>query len=198
MAAPRYSTFAAGVRKWIAAITASAGVGDAEKIVATNTSGILDPTLVNAKNTSAGAGDVNKIPMLDASGRLDTSFMPVGIGADTKIVVTTEALAAGDLVNIWNSTGAKARKADATVEGKEAVGFVLSAVGNGGDATVYFEGQITGLSGMTPGARQYLSTSAGLRTETAPSAAGNVIQFVGIALDATTLAFEPEDATTIV
>ena len=49
-----------------------------------------------------------------------------GGGADTGTVTTSEALAAGDLVNIWNSSGAKARKADATTAGKEAHGFVLA------------------------------------------------------------------------
>ena len=79
--------------------------------------------------TSAGAGDAGKIPALDATGKLDNSLMPVGIGADSKILPASENLAAGDLVNVWNDSGtAKARKADATIAGKEANGFVLSAV----------------------------------------------------------------------
>ena len=82
--------------------------------------------------TSAGAGDAGKIPALDATGKLDNSLMPVGIGADSKILPASENLAAGDLVNVWNDSGtAKARKADATVAGKEANGFVLAAVTSG-------------------------------------------------------------------
>jgi hypothetical protein len=79
-------------------------------------------TEVAASQTSAGAGDAGKIPALDAAGKLDTTFMPTGVGADTASITTSEALAAGDLVNIHNSTGAKARKADASVSGKEAHG----------------------------------------------------------------------------
>lgn len=142
-----------------------------------------------AITTSAGAGDVGKIPHLDSSGRLDNSFMPTGIGADTVAVATSETLAAGDLVNIWNSTGAKVRKADATTSGKEAHGFVISAFTHPTTATVYFEGNNAQVTGLTPGA-QYLSTTPGLATVTAPSGSGNVVQRVGYATAATNLNFQ--------
>ena len=54
---------------------------------------------------SAGAADAGKIPALDANGRIDQSMMPVGIGADTKLIVTSEALTAGDFVNIYDVSG---------------------------------------------------------------------------------------------
>lgn len=139
--------------------------------------------------TSAGAGDSGKIPGLDAGGKLDSSVMPTGIGADTAAVTTSEALAAGDLVNIWNSTGAKARKADASTAGKEAHGFVIAAFGSGASATVYFEGTNNQVTGLTPGP-QFLSTTPGVATDTAPSGAGNVVQRVGVASSATALNFE--------
>jgi hypothetical protein len=139
--------------------------------------------------TSAGAGDAGKIPAVDSTGKLDNSFMPTGIGPDTAVITASEALAAGDLVNVWNSTGAKVRKADATVAGKEAHGFVLAAVLNGAAATVYFEGSNTGVTGLTPG-KQFLSTSAGLATTTAPSGSGNVVQIVGFATAAAVLNFQ--------
>jgi hypothetical protein len=154
-----------------------------------NNAGTL--TEVASVQTSAGAGDAAKIPALDSSGRLDTSMMPVGIAADTAAITTSEALAAGDLVNIWNSTGAKARKADATAAGKEAHGFVLSSFGSGVAATVYFEGTISGLTGLTPG-NQFLSTTPGGATATAPSAAGNVVQRVGFAISTTALNFQSQ------
>lgn len=142
-----------------------------------------------AITTSAGAGDSGKIPGLDAAGRLDSSFMPVGIAADTASITASEALAAGDLVNIWNSTGAKVRKADATTAGKEAHGFVLAAVSSSATATVYFEGTDTGVSGLTAGV-QYLSTTAGTSSSTPPSGSGNVVQRVGFATAATALNFQ--------
>ena len=148
--------------------------------------------------TSAGAGDAGKIPALDATGKLDNSLMPVGIGADSKILPASENLAAGDKVNIWNDGGtAKARKADATVAGKEANGFVLAAVTSGANATVYFDGTNTQLSGLTPGAVYYLATTAGGVTTTPPSGSGNVVQRVGRALSATELTFEPGEPVTL-
>lgn len=142
--------------------------------------------------SSAGAGDAGKIPALDGTGRIDSTMMPVGTDIAVATVTASENLAAGDFVNIHNSTGAKARKADATTSGKEAHGFVLSAVTSGNPGTVYFEGANTGVTGLTPGP-QFLSTSAGLSTGTAPSASGNMVQRVGIATSATAVQFEASD-----
>lgn len=139
--------------------------------------------------TSTGVTEAGKIVALDANGKLDNTLMPTGIGADTKILTASEALAAGDFVNIHNSTGAKVRKADATTVGKEAHGFVLAAVSNGASATVYFEGTNNQVSGATPGV-VFLSTTAGGFTSTAPSTTGNVTQKIGIAISATEINFE--------
>jgi hypothetical protein len=97
------------------------------------------PTDANANAASAGAADAGKLVKLDAGGKIDPTQMPAGIGAETRVMVASEALAAGDLVNIHSSSGAKVRKADATSAGKEAHGFVLGAVANGANATVYPE-----------------------------------------------------------
>lgn len=172
-----------------ATVSTSAGAGDVDKIPSLNASGVLDLTIVNGTTTSAGAGDADKVVALDASGRIDSTMMPTGIGADTASITTSEALAAGDLVNIHNSTGAKVRKADATTSGKEAHGFVLAAFGSGVAATVYFEGTNTSVTGLTPGV-QFLATTAGGAVAAAPAAAGNVVQRVGIAISATALNFE--------
>lgn len=143
-----------------------------------------------AITTSAGAGDSGKIPALDSSGRLDNSVMPTGIGADTATITASEALAAGDLVNVWNSTGAKVRKADASTAGKEAHGFVLAAVSNGAAATVYFEGTDTQVTGLTPGVQFLSAATPGAATATAPSGTGQVVQRVGFATAATALNFQ--------
>lgn len=193
MAAPRFLANIAGRIKMIATIATSAGAADAEKVPSTNASGVLDPTLLNAATTGN-----SKVLMTKPDGTLDPSVMPVGIGADTFTVVASEALAAGDFVNIWDDGGtAKVRKADATTEGKEAIGFVLEAVSAAGNALVYMEGKNTQLAGMTPGTRQYLATTPGGRTATAPSAVGNVVQPLGDALNATTLAFEKQEPVTV-
>lgn len=189
MATSKFIKNNAGVLTEESALVTSAGAGDSGKIPALNASGVLDSTIVNSKTTSAGAGDSGKVVALDGSGRIDSTMMPVGIGADTQTVTTSEAIASGDLVNIWDSTGAKCRKADAAVAGKEAHGFVLVGVGSGASATVFFEGSNTAMAGLTPGP-QFLSTTAGTTTATAPSGSGNVVQRVGFAVSATTMNFQ--------
>jgi hypothetical protein len=149
-----------------------------------------------AITTSAGAGDAGKIPGLDSAGKLDQSMMPTGIGPDTASITASEALAAGDYVNVWNSTGAKVRKADATVAGKEAHGFVLAAVSNGAQATVYFEGTNTSVTGQTAGV-VYLSTTAGVGTNAAPTGSGNVVQRIGMATSATAVNFQSQPPVTL-
>ena len=82
-------------------------------------------------------------------------------------------------------------KADANAVAKAAVGFVLASVANAATGTVYFEGSITGLTGLTPGATYFLSGAAtGAITTTIPTAAGSIVQQVGVATSATTLTFE--------
>lgn len=194
MAAPKILWYVAGRIKQLATIAASAGAGDADKIPATNASGVLAPSLLNAAETGN-----SKVLMTKSDGTIDSSVMPAGFGAATASIVASEALAANDLVNVWDDGGTpKVRKADATTEGKEAHGFVLAAVSSSASATVYFDDRITGLTSKTPGARQYLSTTPGLMVETAPSAAGNVVQCVGKAYSTTAVDFEPQEPITLV
>lgn len=156
-----------------------------------NANGVL--TEVSTIQTSAGAGDAGKIPSLDSTGRWDPSMMPVGIVAATAVVTASEALSAGDFVNIWNSAGAfRVRKADASTSGKEAHGFVLAAVANAGSATVFFPGEEnTQVTGATPGPVYLSDTTPGGFTSTAPTTTGHVVQRLGVAVAATEIIFEP-------
>lgn len=176
-----------GVLTEEAALLTSAGSGDANRLPALNASGVLDASIVNSTITSAGAGDSGKLPALDGAGKLDITTMPAGIGAPTAAITTSEALAAGDFVNIWTSTGTKARKADATTSGKRAHGFVLASVLSGGSATVYFAGANTAVTGQTVG-DVFLTTTAGL-AGAAPSGSGNLVQNLGVAISATNIEF---------
>ena len=140
--------------------------------------------------TSAGAANAGDLVSLDETGRIHNSMLPVGIGADTATITASEALAAGNWVNVWNDAGAfRVRKADATTAGKEVHGFVLSAVASGNPATVYFEGTNTQVAGQTPGP-VYMQTTAGAGGATIPSASGNVVQQIGVAVSATAVNFE--------
>ena len=167
----------------------ASAASSANKVVKQTAGGIIDPTVVNATITSAGAGSSGKIVQLDGAGRIDSTVLPVGVGADTTIMVASEALAAGAFVNVFSSTGAKVRNADATVAGKHAMGFVLSAVASAANATVYFEGTNTAVTGQTPG-DVFLSTTAGIAVATSPSGAGTISQNIGIAISATAINFQ--------
>lgn len=142
---------------------------------------------------SNGATDDGKIVALGTDGRIDNSVLPVGVGVETKSITASENLNAGNLVNIWNSAGQfRVRKADATSQGKEANGFVLSSVSSGAVAQVYLEGTITGLTSLLPG-RYYLSTTPGEITQTPPSNSNNVVQYVGNSVSTSELTFEATD-----
>lgn len=178
----------AGQLAEVASISTSAGAADAGKLIATNASGQVDGSFLNTTVTSSPS----KLLMTGADGRIDPTVLPTGVGADTAAIVASEALAAGDLVNVWNNSGtANVRKADASTAGKEAHGFVLSAVASGSTATVYFEGTNTQMTGLTPG-RQYLSTTPGKCSATAPTGSGQVVQVVGFAISATAMNFQCE------
>jgi hypothetical protein len=148
-------------------------------------SGII--TEVTAVESSAGSGDEGKIVALNASGLIDPTMLPAS-GSTT--FTSSEAIAAGALVNIWNSTGVKVRNADNAAIGKQAHGYAPSAITSGATGTIVLgEGIITGLSGLTVGVQQFLG-SAGAVTATPPTASASIVQPVGVAISASSLSFD--------
>lgn len=182
----------AGVLTENTALTTSAGAGDSQKIPALNASGVLDSTITNGKIVSGGAGDSGKLVMLDASGKIDVTVLPTAaISADTAVITTSEALLAGDLVNVYNTAGtANVRKADASTAGKEAHGFVLAPFGSGVSATVYFEGSNNQVTGQTPGLAYLSATTPGKTSATPATGTGKIVQVVGFVTSATNINFQ--------
>lgn len=195
----KYLKQVSGVLTEVATVSVSAGAADVDKIASLNASGVFPLSITNGVAASAGSGDAGKVAALDGTGRLDTTMMPVGIGADTATVQASETIAAGDYVNIHNVSGAvRVRKADAS-NGRRAHGFTLAGITSGASGTVYFEGQNTQVSSLTPGATQFLSGSAaGAGTETAPTTTGWILQVVGNAIGTTAVNFEPAPPITLV
>ena len=150
-----------------------------------------------AAATNGGESDANRIPQLDTNGRLKEAMLPTGIGAEVKILEASEALSAGNFVNIWDDAGTlKARKADASAD-KPAHGYVLAAVNEAESATVFCDGINDQLSGLTGGPRMFLSAATpGAATGTPPAGSGDIVQVLGTRLSAPELAFVP-DMTTI-
>lgn len=110
-------------------------------------------------------------------------------------IVSTEALAAGDFINTFLSAGEqRIRRALASDPARGADGFVTAAVASGASGTVKREGTNSLLSGLTIGARYYLSaTQAGKATTTVPTTDGHLLQLLGKAVSATQIAFVPDD-----
>ncbi|MBC7426717.1 MAG: hypothetical protein H7321_09300 [Bacteroidia bacterium] len=140
---------------------------------------------------AAVVATADSIVATDATGRIDVSFLPVGVGAEVFTAVASEALLAGDFVNVYSNAGVlNARKADATTNTKPANGFVLANVASAGVATVYIIGQLnSAIAGLTVGSEYFLSTTPGTITVTSPSATGNISQFIGRADKVTEIPF---------
>lgn len=144
--------------------------------------------------TSTGISEAGDVVALDSTGKLDESLMPVGVGAEVKVLPASGSLTAGDFVNIFDDAGTlKARKAIADAPGKEAHGFVESDFVDTENATVFCVGINDQLSSLTGGPRMYLSaTSAGDATGTAPTGTGQVVQMIGWRLSETEISFQPQ------
>ncbi len=162
----------------------------------TSAAGVL--TEVAATQTSAGAGSAGLIPALDANGLLAATMMPAGVAADTMSLVSSDNLAAGDLVNVWNNSGVPtARKADGSTSGKEATGFVIAATTSPATAVVYLSGINSNASGLTAGAVFLSDSTAGKASNTCGSGTGHTAQRVGTALSVTQFQFQPGPAITL-
>lgn len=149
-----------------------------------------------ATDSSAGVANAGDVVALDGSGKIPLNMMPVGVGAATKSIVASEAITAPALVSIWNDAGtAKIRKADAATN-KPANGFILASVASAASAAVYFEGEVTGMSGLTAGKVWLSATVPGATQATIPTTAGHIAQPVGWATSATTIDFESAEAIT--
>jgi len=111
-----------------------------------------------------------------------------GVPSNVDITVTAgENLAARDCVYLARNgsagkTAGQAYKTDADTVAQSTgafwFGFVTAGFTTGNSGTVRIVGSLGGFVGLTPGAPQYISATAGLLTETAPANA----QMVGMAL----------------
>lgn len=167
MAVPRYLNLVAGILKQIVAVETGPASAPTEQIVSTDSSGLISPTL-----------------------------LPGGLGGVT--IIASEALAAGDFVNVFNAAGtANARKADGSVAGKNANGYVLASVLITANATVYTQGVNTAVTGATPGEIYLSDATPGGFTSTPPSTAAHIVQRIGTAVSATAIAFQPYAPVTL-
>lgn len=156
---------------------------------------------VEAIASSIGAGDANKIVRTHDNGRLHQSLMPVGVGVNVTLATASEALNAGDWVNLYvNGATKSVRKADAS-NNRPANGFVLDVVANAAQATVFEQGENTALNGLDAQIGQSMRLSAttpGVGTFASPALTnGHIIQSLGFVTSATSVLFEYDDPTYI-
>lgn len=157
-----------------------------------------DAGQISEKAAATSGPATEEVVATGSDGLISASLMPVGSGPDLVNLVSFENLTAGDFISIFLDGGvAKARKADASDAAKKADGFVLTAVTAPATIDVHLEGRNTSQSGMTIGAVQFLSTTPGAVTQTAPTTANNIIQIVGRAITATLLTTENLSGVTI-
>jgi hypothetical protein len=102
--------------------------------------------------TGGTAAQAGKIVATDGTGRLDASIMPVGVAPDVYVGIASETLSATSPFVYIKSDGQVANASGAS-GGNPAIGFVLAGSAAAAQATVYFEGRVTGLTGLTVGAR---------------------------------------------
>lgn len=144
-------------------------------------------TEIEGTVTSTGVSEAGKIVALDSNGKLDSTLLPTGVGAETVSVLASENLAAGDFVNTYNNAGTlNVRKADAD-NNRAATGFVLANVTSGNNATVYLAGINNQLSSLTPGAKYFLGTTAGAVSTDGPTTSNALWQALGKAISDTAI-----------
>jgi hypothetical protein len=164
------------------------GTNDGDYLSINLTTGQKERT--RAIQTSAGAADANKIPRLNSLGQVDETMLP---NQEVYEKQASEALAAGAIVHV-RSDG-QIENADATTSGKEAMGFVKTAIGATSTGKYYGEGIVGGFVGLTQGAKYFLSkTAGGITNDVSSFTDGNVVQEVGRAISQTELQFEPKTA----
>lgn len=151
------------------------------------TPGETTDEVFTARGTTASL-DARISGVIAADGSLNAVAIQGGV-----IVTAGEDLAANTIAYMSDGSGALTAgrwyKADADftyASTTPALGYVLNAITSGAQGYVYQFGLMTGLSGLTPGAKYYVSSAAGQITATPPTNAA----VVGQAASATTLVLE--------
>ena len=149
--------------------------------------------IVQGLTSSPGVGVPGLVAVDPVTGQINPNLIQ---GAGAKSSTAFEALAANDLVTVFDDGGTfKIRKADASSPDTEAIGFVMQAYTAGATATYFVTGEVSGQSGLDPLKDVFLSETAGAATQTAPVAGtGAIKQKVGRPSSATQFCFNPDRA----
>lgn len=145
-----------------------------------------------ALNSSAGASDFpytgsaiisGSLSVTGSLGVLGSSLVTSGSGFYVASLTASEALSAGDYVNI--SVGG-VRKASSDNQARQAHGFVNAAYSSTNPVTVLQSGLNNYVSGLTAGSRYFLSAS-GAESATPTTRTGSISQEIGVAISPTAI-----------
>lgn len=107
-------------------------------------------------------------------------------------IQASETIAYGDIISLTNVAGdLRCRLANATNNSRPADGFCSTGAGItiGAVGEVILAHGILPASGLTPAQRYFLSTTNGIMSTVPAVAAGNIEQYLGVAISATELYF---------
>lgn len=161
-------------------------------IVSTDTDGNLSlvpngtgDLVLDGVNWPQADGSANQVLVTNGSGQ--TSWANNFASQVFNIYLADEALLANDAVYI--SAADQVSKASATAGGAASrmIGFAAAATADTDPVNVVSEGVLAGFSGLTPGARYYLSTTAGQITSSIPVGTGNTVVQCGYSATASKL-----------
>ena len=143
---------------------------------------------------STFTGNANEIISTNGSGVIDNSLLPSNLGSITVAGVTAVGtVTAGEFVQIFDNTGTlSVRTADGPL-GIYANGFVTTTIPDTTTGTVFQFGENNSVAGLTPGVLYHLGAAGALTTTPDVATAGAVVQLIGTAQSATNIPFEGQD-----
>lgn len=145
-----------------------------------------------ASPTNAGEGHLiwdstnNKLYVWNGTAWDDLSSVSSANNLDDSYVADTPGVTIRDAVYISAAGAVSPADADAAAS-SQVIGFALSTAASTNPVDVRKVGRLAGFTGLTSGARYYLSATAGAITATIPVGSGQTICQVGYAYNTTTL-----------
>ena len=134
--------------------------------------------------TSGGVADAHKVVATGPDGRVDLSIMPSGFGSDIEPIISSEAISAGDWINVYDHVGTRTcRKASNLDNTKPVAGFAKASFASGAVVAVYLRGlndqiPIGTFDDADAGKKAFLGVAGGT-TVAPPTATGNYLQALG-------------------
>lgn len=141
--------------------------------------------VLDGVNWPQADGSADQILKTDGAGQL--SYVDA-FAEDIELSYTTDGVGVTIRDAVYISAADVVTTADASAASTaRVIGFATSTVGASAAVTVRKAGTLGGFTGLTAGARQFLSETAGEITETAPTTSGAVVFQMGYAKNTTTL-----------